>query len=248
MKQCAILAGVGLVVVISSLVLLPVHAVGAIVVQPGDLSAGDQYRLVFTTSTKRDATSPDISVYNAFVTARANASAQLAALNTTWTAIVSTAATSARANTATDPTPAGPTGVPIYLVSDSIRVANDYDDLWDGSLLANINRTELDTTPPVSGHPYVWTGTETDGTGVSGREMGAGAGAGGNWNWSPSYQYEWIYWVNAGSTSSEWPLYAMSGVLTAVPEPSTLAALGGLLGMGVIGRWWRRRKAASAYA
>ena len=28
-----------------------------------------------------------------------------------------------------------------------------------------------------------------------------------------------------------------------VPEPTTLAALSGLLGMGLIGRWWRRRKA-----
>ena len=33
-------------------------------------------------------------------------------------------------------------------------------------------------------------------------------------------------------------------IVSEVPEPSTLAALGGLLGMGLIGRWWRRRKAA----
>jgi len=32
-------------------------------------------------------------------------------------------------------------------------------------------------------------------------------------------------------------------LMAAVPEPSTLAALGGLLGMGLIGRSWRRRKA-----
>jgi len=31
---------------------------------------------------------------------------------------------------------------------------------------------------------------------------------------------------------------------TAIPEPTTFAALSGLLGMGLIGRWWRRRKAA----
>jgi hypothetical protein len=30
--------------------------------------------------------------------------------------------------------------------------------------------------------------------------------------------------------------------LGAVPEPSTLVALTGLLGMGLIGHWWRRRK------
>jgi len=31
---------------------------------------------------------------------------------------------------------------------------------------------------------------------------------------------------------------------TAIPEPSTLTALSGLLGMGILGRWWRRRRAA----
>jgi len=33
-------------------------------------------------------------------------------------------------------------------------------------------------------------------------------------------------------------------VQNAIPEPSTLAALGGLLGIGLIGRWWKRRKVA----
>jgi hypothetical protein len=31
---------------------------------------------------------------------------------------------------------------------------------------------------------------------------------------------------------------------TTIPEPSILVGLAGLLGMGLIGRWWRRRKAA----
>jgi formylglycine-generating enzyme required for sulfatase activity len=31
----------------------------------------------------------------------------------------------------------------------------------------------------------------------------------------------------------------------AIPEPSTLASLGGLLGMGMIGAWWRRRRKAA---
>ena len=38
-----------------------------IIVPPG-LNPGDKYRLVFVTSTTTDATSPDISYYNSFVT------------------------------------------------------------------------------------------------------------------------------------------------------------------------------------
>jgi len=45
---------------------------------------------------------------------------------------------------------------------------------------------------------------------------------------------------NAGSYN----YFGASFNANAVPEPSTLAALAGLLGMGLIGRWWRRRKIA----
>jgi len=53
--------------------------------------------------------------------------------------------------------------------------------------------------------------------------------------------------------SSEWTLVDDQGVyanypgsmtFAPVPEPSTLVALSGLFGMGLIGRWWRRRKTA----
>lgn len=37
------------------------------------------------------------------------------------------------------------------------------------------------------------------------------------------------------------PLGPSFAFTTAIPEPSTLAALGGLLAMGLLGRWWRRR-------
>ena len=77
------------------------------------LNPGDQYRLVFVTSGTRDATSSNIADYNNFVNDAAHASTDLntaltaagftpSAIN--WTAIASTATTSAKVNTATQTT------------------------------------------------------------------------------------------------------------------------------------------------
>ena len=99
---------------------------------PTGLNPGDQYRLAFVTSTTRDATSTVIADYNAFVTGVANAVTDLAALGTTWTAIASTQTVNARDNTSTDPTTDG-TGHSIFLL-DGDKLADDYVDLWDGSI------------------------------------------------------------------------------------------------------------------
>lgn len=104
---------------------------GTVVTVPTDLNPGDQYRLVFVTNGARNALSTDIADYNDFVTAQANLSTELAALGTTWFAIGSTSTVSARDNTGTD---AGG-GVPIYLpVAGDLSIADDYADLWDGTI------------------------------------------------------------------------------------------------------------------
>ena len=69
--------------------------------QPLDLEPGDQYRLIFTTSQRRDATSSDIGVYNDFVQSVANSSPELAALGVEWRAIGWTSKVSALENTST---------------------------------------------------------------------------------------------------------------------------------------------------
>ena len=135
-------------------------AAGSFVI-PADLSPGDQYRLAFVTGGVITAESPDIRVYNDFVTTAANTQPDLRRLGTPWTAIASTAAVNARTNTDTDPDTA--VGVPIYRL-DGRRVANDYVDLWDGSLLKEISITETGKLIDF----YVWTGTRYDGTGHSG--------------------------------------------------------------------------------
>lgn len=73
------------------------------ITQPTGLNPGDQYRLVFATSTTRDATSSNIADYNAFVTGVADSVPELLLLGTTWTAIASTASVDARDNTSTNP-------------------------------------------------------------------------------------------------------------------------------------------------
>ncbi len=116
---------------------------------PSGLSLGNQYRLVFTTSGTRDATSTNIDDYNTFVTTQANQSSALTALGTTWTAIVSTFSTNALTNTSTDPSPSGVTGVPIYLVS-GLRVADSYTDS-----LASISKNPITSNYDTSLHDDV---------------------------------------------------------------------------------------------
>ena len=106
----------------------------AVITMPSGLSHGDQYRIVFVTSTTIQATSSDISTYNAHVTAAAALNPDLAVIEgtveqtTTWTAIGSTTSVNARDNTST--TGAG-TGIGIYLLNDT-AIATSYTDLWDG--------------------------------------------------------------------------------------------------------------------
>ena len=88
------------------------------------------------------ATSTNIADYNEFVDDLANdEQPALAALGTMWSVIGSTEDDSAVLNTMTDPGPFGTTGVPIYRL-DGTKIADDYDDLWDGDLDATLSVME----------------------------------------------------------------------------------------------------------
>jgi len=218
---------------------------------PSGLSPGNQYRLVFTTSGTRDATSTNIDDYNTFVTTQANQSSALTALGTTWTAIVSTFSTNALTNTSTDPSPSGVTGVPIYLVS-GLRVADSYDDLWDGSIQNPIYSDETGSSASLGANQALWTGTNPNG--------GTGTGLGtvscglnlinpcpnvGN---AGATNFGWISLTSSNNLLQNFHLYGISSVLTVptptatTPEPSSLLGfitLGGLMLGGTV------RKAAS---
>ena len=216
---------VGLALAGFSLFAANVHAT---VSSPNGLNPGDNYRIAFVTGGSRDAISSDINDYNAFVTTEANLSGSLVAgLSASWTAIASTATVDARDNTSTNPTSISySVNVPIYLTDGLTIIANNYFDLWDGSLDAPLNLTQYGG----ASNSQVWTGSTFGGLVLSTHALGDGAPNRGVSNvahvwWS---QFEWT------GAATQLPLYAISDVLTvaAVPEPSAFC-LGGLAFLAV---------------
>lgn len=189
----------------------------AIITVPTDLNPGDQYRLVFITSGITAASSSSIDDYNAFVDSLAKATGSAVEdLNTTWAIIGSTTSIDARDNTHTNDA-AGDPSVPIYRL-DGQRVADSNADLWDGSINAAISITEkgggLST--------YTWTGTATNGTKRTPYELGSSSTYVG-----ASFTTSSV-WISAGYYTDPAvgrPVYAMSGVLTVVPEPASFGVV-----------------------
>ncbi|TRU30401.1 MAG: PEP-CTERM sorting domain-containing protein [Microcystis aeruginosa Ma_QC_B_20070730_S2] len=234
-KQLCLVSGVALATLVTA-----GAAQAALVVVPPGLNPGDQFRLVFVTSGTRDATRSNINDYNTFVTNQVTGSALATELTNagfnlgtiTWKAIGSTSSVAARDNTGTNPSS---TGVPIYLI-DGNRVANNNGDLWDGTILTAINRTQNDSPNIVSS---VWTGTNNDGTAVlslGGFSVLSGSSSAVNGTWIAA---------NDGPPPFSLRLYSMSSVLTvptpavSVPEPSSLLGLitlGGLMLGGAVSK------------
>ena len=99
---------------------------------PSGLSAGDTFRLLFLSSTKRNGSSTDIADYNTFVQGRAAAGhADIQAYSSGFTAVGCTSAVDARDNTATTYS-AADKGVPIYWLNGA-KLADEYEDFYDGS-------------------------------------------------------------------------------------------------------------------
>ena len=97
--------------------------------KPDDLVVGDQFRLLFVSTTTRDGSSADIADYNTHMqTAAAAGLADIQAYSSGFRALACTAATDARDNTGTTGTG---TDVPIYYLNGK-RVSQDYDNLYDG--------------------------------------------------------------------------------------------------------------------
>ena len=227
-----------LIPVCVAFVLAPLAASAAPITAPTGLNPGDQYRLAFVTSTTTQAFSTNIADYNAFVTTAANSVPELFALGTTWSAIGSTrffgGHVDARDNTATNPSS---TGVALYNLADSL-VASNNADLWDSTIANPINVDEhgaiLDT--------LVWTGTFDDGLALFGQELGTfpsshSTSTIGN---STFTDLRWVH-ETAAPPANRLSLYAMSGVLTVVPEPSSMA-LGCLAAAGLAVPMLRRRR------
>ena len=128
--------------------------------KPSGVAAGGKFRLLFMTSTHRDATSSSIATYNSFVQARAAAGhTAIRDYSAQFRAVGSTATTDARANTSTTGT-----GVPIYWLNGA-RIATNYSGFWSATWehwAVSHRKTESGATDTSS--DWHWTGTDADGT------------------------------------------------------------------------------------
>jgi hypothetical protein len=113
-----------------------------------DLAPGSLYHLVFLTAQGHDALSTDIADYDAFVTAQANLSSELAALSTTWSVIGSTETVDAIDHV-------GVVG-PVYNLVGQ-QVSAGLADMFDSGVNAPIVYDQYGNYHP--GRTYVWSGT-----------------------------------------------------------------------------------------
>lgn len=205
------------------------------VLEPSGLSVGDKYRLVFVTSTKRDATSSNIADYNSFVDAIGDT---LTAGD--WTALASTSTVNAQTNTSTG---TSDESVAIYNLNNEI-VSNNYSGLWSGNLQNDIYYDELGGT---HWNDQIWTGTASNGFGSSNSTLGGTGNAA--YGFARMNDSNWIRLAYNLNKTTEAHFYALSGILTygslppaagsnAVPGPVALGALA-FVGLGRVSR--RRR-------
>ncbi|MCA8976446.1 MAG: hypothetical protein KDC98_17130, partial [Planctomycetes bacterium] len=182
---------------------------------PQDLQPGQRYRVLFVTDGRRDATSANITDYDDFVRADADAVPAMRLYDTEWRAVASTPSVSARVHTGTDPSVGG---VPIYR-PDGTPVANDYRNLWGGPGAAGALQALPNVTPSgaVTSASRVWSGTHH--SGIASYPLGGSSGnaTSGDPN-APNFS--WILANVLPQTGSQ-PLYGISEVLF-VPFPAEI--------------------------
>ncbi|MDE2938912.1 MAG: cadherin domain-containing protein [Chloroflexota bacterium] len=174
---------------------------------PSGVSDNQSFRLLFVTSTSSTAESSDIATYNTIVQNLAAAVTDLAAFSDQFKVLASTATVAARDNTATTHT-ATNKGVPIYWVGGE-KVADDYEDFYDGSWDSKAARNESGTSLSNSSTVTVWVGSSTNGTtsdGPLGDPTGAYFGTLGSGGPISS--------GTVGAVGNARPLYGLSPVIT----------------------------------
>ena len=173
--------------------------------KPSGLTSGTSFRLMFVTSTERDATSADIATYNTFVQTRAKAgpSEITDSCGNRFTVLGSTPTIDARTNTRTR---SSDTGASIHWLKGA-KVADNYADLYDGSWDSKAARLETGALFPKSGHgvpDYVLTGSNNDGTHHPAWAFGSSSGL--------------VRWGNIGGFGSSKPIrHTESGTTTEKP-------------------------------
>ena len=185
--------------------------------KPSGLTSGTNFRLMFVTSTERDATSADIATYNSFVRTRAKAgpSEITDTCGNRFTVLGSTPTIDARTNTRTR---SSDTGASIHWLKGA-KVADDYADLYDGSWDSKAARLETGALFLKSGHgrpDYVLTGSNNDGTHHSAWALGSSSGRVWLGNIGGFGSSKPIRHTESGTTTEK-PFYGLSPVFKVGP-------------------------------
>ena len=186
---------------------------------PPDLAPGDSFRLLFVSSSGRDASSYGIAEYDDHVReAAAQGRPALRPYSEQFRALASTAEVAARLHTMTaHEADTDDAGVPIYWVGGG-RVADDYRDFYDGAWTANAPTDEFGAV--LSEAVEVFTGSASDGSPhPGGRYLGAPGFAAVQVGRPGAPGFE----LDAGSVSAKGSglrLYGLSSVLTLASVPA----------------------------
>ena len=189
----------------------------ASVIPPSGLAPASQYQLIFVTAGPQPqqdlggtifGTSTDIATYNAFVAAQAAINPSLP--TTTWHAVVSTSAINANVNAPSN-------GLPVYNTHGEL-VAPAATGLYTSVLTTAIRYDQNGLTAYTSVNPAanLWTGSDTAGNAAT--PLGTATPTYGNALMTDS---RWVNGSTYGATLLPLHLYALSGPITVVPEPST---------------------------
>ena len=168
--------------------------------KPADVEGGDSFRLLFVTSSGRNAYSNNIADYNTFVqtSAKAGHSAITDDMGDLFKVVGSTFSIDARQNTATTGT-----GVPIYWLNGA-KVADNYADLYDGSWDSREFRNG-DGSRESQNSFRIWTGSHANGTRHNWHFGYSGIVRGGQSDGS-------LLTANGFTPDNEYRLYALSPV------------------------------------
>lgn len=210
--------------------LLADNPIAANVIAPS-LPPGSQYQVIFVTFGGHNAGSTDIEVYNSFVNDEAALGVPFGLPDTGWHAVASTDDDDANSN--------APSALPVYNTAGELVAAGG---IYTGSLNNLVAYDQYGDYNFGAQFDHVWTGSDDAGFGIAGATLGSASGdaeigqlaTDGTW-------LEFAVAAQFDEVAVSKPLYALSNVITVVPEPSTFALAGfALLAIGAAGR--RRRR------